>query len=193
MYGSVTRLNLAWQTATVSLQASCFPATIVAIPTVANPQALLYNGITLPTASGSKLNGGSSSLATSISLPGSSNRSIGSTRTSNPTASPNPGSSQAPSPKSANHAWIAGAAIGPLIVSLLIIAGSFYRQKRKIGTELETIRKMFGRSYQKTGAIFASHYNSERAPSLPRRHSRNIPVLRCLYIVAIDFHSSLVK
>jgi hypothetical protein len=28
----------------------------------------------------------------------------------------------------------------------------FYRQKRKIGTELETIRKMFGRPYQKTGA-----------------------------------------
>jgi hypothetical protein len=46
---SVTALNTIHQTTTISLAASNFSAGVVALPTVASPQALLYNGV--PTAS----------------------------------------------------------------------------------------------------------------------------------------------
>jgi hypothetical protein len=48
---SVTALNTIHQTTTISLAAANFSQGVVAVPTAASAQALLYNGIPLPTAS----------------------------------------------------------------------------------------------------------------------------------------------
>ncbi len=50
---SVTALNTIHQTTTVSLAAASFSMGVVAVPTAASAQALLYHGIPLPTASAS--------------------------------------------------------------------------------------------------------------------------------------------
>jgi len=48
---SVTALNTIHQTTTISLAAANFSMGVVAVPTAASAQALLYHGIPLPTAS----------------------------------------------------------------------------------------------------------------------------------------------
>jgi hypothetical protein len=50
---SVTALNTIHQTTTISIPASNFSQGIVALPTAASAQALLYNGIPVPTYSAS--------------------------------------------------------------------------------------------------------------------------------------------
>ncbi|KAE9369578.1 hypothetical protein N431DRAFT_380741 [Stipitochalara longipes BDJ] len=145
---SMTALNSAWQTTTLSLSPLDFSTNIIAIPTVASPQALLYNGVSLPTASATT-DCSSISSATLPTISESSSGLMESTISSSPTTSPNAIPSQVPFSKPRKYAWIAGAVIAPLLVILLIIAGLFYRQKKKIGPELEAGQKMNGGRYQK--------------------------------------------
>jgi hypothetical protein len=139
----MTALNSASQTTTLSLSPSEFSSNIIAMPTVASPQALLYNGVPLPTALATT-DSGSSSPTASLILAGGSSRSVEPKISTSPTASPAPGTSQSPSLKSKSYAWIAGAVIAPLSIILLLIAFLFFRQRRKMGRELRMGEEAMG-------------------------------------------------
>ena len=55
--------------------------------------------------------------------------------------------SHVPSTKAKNSTWIVGAVIAPLSIILLIIAALFYRQKEKLGIELEKSEEAIGEVY----------------------------------------------
>jgi hypothetical protein len=139
----MTALNSASHTTTLSLSPSEFSSNIIAMPTVASPQALLYNGVPLPTALATT-DSGSSSPTASLILAGGSSRSVEPKISTSPTASPAPGTSQSPSLKSKSYAWIAGAVIAPLSIILLLIAFLFFRQRRKMGRELRMGEEAMG-------------------------------------------------
>jgi len=135
----VTGLNSVWKTIKTTLSPSNFSSYVVAVATVASSQDLLYHGIPLPTASATG-NTSSKSVATSTVDHPSLNGPMEPTSSTSPTASPTSGSFQLPSSSSSkakNYTWIAGAVIAPLSILLLIIAVIFFRQKKKIGIELE--------------------------------------------------------